>query len=324
MLEYWETFPESERQKDVNFAGPSILIVSLSSLVFLSRCPPSGPHKYLGHKAFRQQSGIGSILAGIHCVGSKSSCGERKVQRSEMRKFRHNPRPNKVIAVCVLMWGFILFIQDCGSLRAQQPADAADGAYNENEAVSLPDAPSPNADTSATSPDNLTFRNRLRLYERSFKEPEHLIGPLLGAGVSQATDTPPEWGEGAAGFGRRAGSGYGRSVLGGTIALGVASIDHEDPRFVPSQDSGILRRARHAIVSTFVSGTNDGGSMPAYSRLVGIYGAAFIANAWEPPSQDSTRHALERGSTALLSSVGWHLLDEFGPDIRKALLHKRN
>jgi hypothetical protein len=241
-----------------------------------------------------------------------------------MRQLRHNPKPNKVIAVCVLMWGFILFIQGRGSLRAQQPAGAVDGAYNENEVVSLPDAPSPNADTSVSSLDNLTFRDRLRLYERSFTAPEHFIGPLLGAGVSQATDTPPKWGEGAAGFGRRAGSGYGRSVLGGTIALAVASIDHEDPRFVPSQDSGILRRARHAIVGTFVSSADDGGPMPAYSRLVGIYGAAFIANAWEPASQDSTIHAFERGSTALLSSVGWHLLDEFEPDIRKALHLKRS
>ena len=34
MLECWETFPEPERQKDVTFAAPSILIVSLSSLSF--------------------------------------------------------------------------------------------------------------------------------------------------------------------------------------------------------------------------------------------------------------------------------------------------
>jgi hypothetical protein len=84
-------------------------------------------------------------------------------------------------------------------------------------------------------------------------------------------------------------------------------------------ETGIRRRTRHAIVGTFVSRTPSGGSMPAVSRFVGVYSAAFIANAWEPRSQEDTAHALERGSTALLSSVGWHILDEFWPDIRGAL-----
>lgn len=58
--------------------------------------------------------------------------------------------------------------------------------------------------------------------------------------------------------------------------------------------------------------------MPAFSRFVGVYSAGFIANAWEPRSQNDTGHALERGSTALLSSVGWHVFEEFWPDIRGA------
>jgi hypothetical protein len=62
--------------------------------------------------------------------------------------------------------------------------------------------------------------------------------------------------------------------------------------------------------------------MPAFSRFAGAYGAGFIANYWEPPSQNSTGHALERGSTALASSVGWHIFREFWPDIRKPLHHR--
>jgi hypothetical protein len=62
--------------------------------------------------------------------------------------------------------------------------------------------------------------------------------------------------------------------------------------------------------------------MPAFSRFAGVYGAAFIANSWEPPSQADAGHALQRGSTALLSSVGWHILEEFWPDIRSKVLHR--
>jgi hypothetical protein len=62
--------------------------------------------------------------------------------------------------------------------------------------------------------------------------------------------------------------------------------------------------------------------MPAFSRFAGVYGAAFIANAWEPPSQADAGHALQRGSTALASSVGWHIVEEFWPDIRRKVLRR--
>ena len=83
----------------------------------------------------------------------------------------------------------------------------------------------------------------------------------------------------------------------------------------------VVAIAAIAVIGTFVSRTPSGGTMPAISRFAGAYSAAFISNAWEPRSQNSTADALERGSTALLSSVGWHVFEEFWPDIKKALHH---
>jgi hypothetical protein len=212
-------------------------------------------------------------------------------------------------------------------------------AHYAQQSVDLPSKPEPTAtiqqdsstsdsSTSAASIDApvipaqpLTFGERLKIYEQSFIQPESVIGPALGAGIGQWRDTPPEWGQGAGAYGTRFASGFGRSVISRTIALGVATADHEDSRFIPSSETGIWRRTRHAIVGTFVSRTPTGGSMPAFSRFAGAYGAGFIANAWEPRSQNDAGHALERGSTALLSSVGWHIFEEFWPDIRGAFHH---
>ena len=230
---------------------------------------------------------------------------------------------NKVIAVCVIL--LCALILTLGRpLRAQ-------------ESVDLPSKPEPttatiqqDSSTFSSSTDGgaidapvvpaqpLTFGERFKIYERSFILPESVIGPALGAGIGQWRDTPPEWGQGAGAYGTRFASGFGRSVISRTIALGVATADREDSRFIPSNETGIWRRTRHAIVGTFVSRTPTGGSMPAFSRFAGAYGAGFIANAWEPQSQKDTGHALERGSTALLSSVGWHIFEEFWPDIRGA------
>ena len=241
-------------------------------------------------------------------------------------RINRNLGANKAIPVyIVLLCGLI--VAPGRPLRAQQSVD-------------LPSKPEPTTATiqqdSSTSDSSmnggsidapvipaqpLTFGERLKIYERSFIQPESVIGPALGAGIGQWRDTPPEWGQCAGAYGTRFASGFGRSVISRTIALGVATADHEDSRFIPSSETGIWRRTRHAIVGTFVSRTPTGGSMPAFSRFAGAYGAGFIANAWEPRSQNDAGHALERGSTALLSSVGWHIFKEFWPDIRGAFHH---
>jgi len=219
-------------------------------------------------------------------------------------------------------FGFASLVPLYAQQSAEQSVDSTSAQTSAGQTADsdVTAAPTPQSSTnSVVIPATLTFGERLRIYEHSFVTPESLIGPALGAAVGQANNTPPEWGQGAAGYGTRLGSAYGRSVIARTVALGVATVDREDSRFQPSHETGVWRRTKHAVVGTFVSRTPSGGQMPAISRLVGVYSAAFIANAWEPPSQDSSTKAWERGSTALASSVGWHVFEEFWPDIRHAL-----
>jgi hypothetical protein len=199
-----------------------------------------------------------------------------------LRKLRKNPNIHKLVAATVLPCGWILAAGS--ALRAQQSPDAGsrsnDGGSDQDFSASRA-----HADDAAVRPaTSLTFAERVKFYEKSFPEPESLLGPVLGAAVGQLRDTPPEWGSGPDGFGIRVASGLGRSLLSRTIALGVASADQEDSRFTPSGESGIWRRTRHAIVGTLVPRTSSGGSMPAFSRFAGAYGAGFMANYWEPPS----------------------------------------
>ena len=233
-----------------------------------------------------------------------------------------NPGPKKAIGISVLVLQGII-LASVGELRAQERSDLSETANAEGIREKASGEFGPVEEESAQSPTTLTFDERIRIYQRSFTELESLIGPALGAGIGQLHNSPREWGQGAGGFGRRLASSYGQSALARTIAFGVAATVDEDSRYVPSNQSGIWRRTRYAVVGTFVSRRRNGGKMPAISRFAGVYGAAFVANAWEPPSQNSATDALKRGSTALLSSVGWHVLREFWPDIRRAFRHKQ-
>ena len=246
-------------------------------------------------------------------------------------------RPDKLMLARVFVVGSISSVLLLGigsALRAQQ-ADPAKASTDSREAP-LPDAPAPRwhsaaagAGTAAADADDsalnapLTFHERLKIYAKSFTAPENFIGPALGAGIGQWEDSPAEWGQGADAFGKRYASGFGRSAIARTISFGLAAADGEDSRYFRSRESGIWRRTRHAAVATFVSRGRNGERVPALSRFVGVYSAGFIANSWEPPSQRDAGHAIERGSTALLSGVGWRLFDEFWPDFRHALHWKR-
>ena len=170
----------------------------------------------------------------------------------------------------------------------------------------------------------LTLNERVRIYRHSIFNPDSALGPSFGAALGQANNEPPEWGQGTSGYGTRLASGYGRLVINRTIRFGVAALDHEDPRFHYSNETGFWRRFRYASVHYVMARSDDGGRMPAYSRFAGAYGAAFIANAWYPESRANTGHALMRGSTALAAGYAWNVFREFWPDIKKAIHHRKD
>jgi hypothetical protein len=175
----------------------------------------------------------------------------------------------------------------------------------------LPDAP----DRPPLQARGMTFAERFQIYRRSLANPESAIGPALGAALGQANNEPPEWGQGASGYGARLASGYGRWVINRTIRFGVAALDHEDPRFTPTNESS---------VDYVMPRTDQGPRIPAFSRFAGSYGAAFIANAWYPESRANASHAMMRGSTSLAAAYAWHVFREFWPDIKKALHHPKD
>ena len=102
-------------------------------------------------------------------------------------------------------------------------------------------------------------------------------------------------------------------VIENTISLGFSSLDHEDLRYPLSTypKTAILKRAGHAVSYTFVPKKEGGGRRFGWSRLIGGYGAGFVANMWYPAKHSDTRNALYLGSVNLAGDLGVNLLKEF-------------
>ena len=220
----------------------------------------------------------------------------------------HSVRGKGFIAASVALCFFCLVM----------PALAQDPVVSSAALPTDPSAVQPSVSTANSSEHSLTFGQRARVYGHNVFSPETIIGPAFGAGIGQAENEPSGWHQGGEGYGKRFGSGVARHTISETIEFGFAAADGEDPRYFVSQDRSFWGRTKHAIVATFVSETSSGKQIPAFSRFAGTYGAAFISNVWYPDNRATAAYAARRGSTALASSVGFHLLREFVPLFRHA------
>jgi hypothetical protein len=211
-----------------------------------------------------------------------------------------------------LLIGLMALCCSQSMLHAQQ-SSAGQATDQEKE----PDATTAPVTEKSKRPARFTIEDRLRFYKQTTFSPSAFLGPVAGAAFSQwTTGNPPQWGQGFAGFGKRLLSGYSRQVIANTIALGVGFTIKEDPRRRPTGEQGVWKRGLYAARGAFVSHTASGKLIPAYSRILGDYGAGFISNAWYPRPYSNAQSALYRGTTALASDIIWQEFKEFWPDIR--------
>jgi hypothetical protein len=167
---------------------------------------------------------------------------------------------------------------------------------------------------------------------------EAMSQSIAGSIFTQLIHSPGEWPETWKYYGFRVGSSYTGSVGRASAEYLVGSMLRDDPRHVKCSDDPLLygkqstdvttprcsigRRIAHALIDTVtVRRSLDGdpvsmakmnptkfrhdfGRIPAFSRLVGVYGGAYAQYPWEPRSANtfgavSQRAALSFGSTFL-------------------------
>jgi hypothetical protein len=94
----------------------------------------------------------------------------------------------------------------------------------------------------------MTNRERWLHYAYSLVQPQAILFPAFQAGLSQARNTPHEWGQGAEAYGWRFASVYGEHLIGSTVGNAIAFGLHEDNCYFKSRKTGIGRLS-YAITS---------------------------------------------------------------------------
>jgi hypothetical protein len=168
-----------------------------------------------------------------------------------------------------------------------------------------------------------TQRTKLNNYLFDAFGPYPFVVASLAAGVNQAYNTPPDWGQGTGGYGKRFGSDFGIAVVSTTTRYGLSEAFKEDALYYRCGCHGALPRLRHAVISTLTARRGEDGhrvfSVPA---LVAPYAGAMTAvYAWYPGRYNG-KDALRVGNYSLLWYMGANISLEFLPLRQGSLLSR--
>jgi hypothetical protein len=143
-----------------------------------------------------------------------------------------------------------------------------------------------------------------------------MLGAAVGASISQATNTPGQWGQGADAYGKRFASILGGNLSRQAFSFALESATHEDPRFFPSTERTKKARIWNVVKQTFITKTDEGHSTFAYASVISAFGAGQLVNTWQPNGNNGVSDGIERGFIALGLDAASNLVQEFVPRLR--------
>jgi hypothetical protein len=144
------------------------------------------------------------------------------------------------------------------------------------------------------------------------------------AGISQAENSEPGYGQGAQGYGKRFGAAFADGTIENFMTGAILpSLLHQDPRFFQSGQGGFWHRTGYAVSRIVVTRTDSGHEQFNFSEVFGSAASAAISTYSYHPSADRT---LSNTASVWGTQVGYDtitiVVKEFWPDIRRKLKKK--
>ncbi len=171
-----------------------------------------------------------------------------------------------------------------------------------------------------------TEKTKLRTYLFDAFGPYPIFGAAVVAGVNQSEGTPPEWGQGARGYGQRFASNLAIAAVTTTTRYGLAEAFREDTVYYRCACTGVFRRLRHAMISTVTARRGeDGHGRISFPALVAPYAGTMTAVYGWYPSRYGAKDALRMGNYNLLAFMGENVALEFiygGPHTLFSHVHR--
>src|SRR3954471_8525352 len=206
----------------------------------------------------------------------------------------------------------VAMVCSCVFVQAQQTPTDKPKQDTSNPAV--PDAPS--------SYKPLTPGGKLKIAAFDAVHPLRIVGAAVSAGIAQASDPYPEWGDGGEGYAKRFGAAVADEASGHIFkGFLFPTLLRTDPRYFRKAQGGAIPRIGYAVTRVFVTRADSGHATFNASEFLGAASSAALSTVYYPRSGSSTNDAISRAGLGVASDMGWNVFKEFWPDIKKKLHH---
>lgn len=142
----------------------------------------------------------------------------------------------------------------------------------------------------------------------------------IQAGIDQADNVNPTYGQGFKGYSKRFGTAYADAIIGnfGTGAI-FPTLLRQDPRYYQKGQGNFFKRFGYAAMRVIITRSENSGKPEFnFSEFMGNGMAAGLANTYHPGPHTIVGSANVLGTQVVLDTLGYEL-KEFWPDIRRAI-----
>ena len=158
----------------------------------------------------------------------------------------------------------------------------------------------------------LTVRQKFEIVYRNTLTPALPFDSLAVAGLDQATNVGPAYGQEWGGFGKRVGYNAANFTTKSLFAFGIVpAVFHQDPRYFRLGSGSIRARMWWVLRSQVVAFSDSGAVMPNYGKLIGYAASTYLSNAYMPANSISLGNNLKGYGIKFGASVAINTVHEF-------------
>jgi hypothetical protein len=158
----------------------------------------------------------------------------------------------------------------------------------------------------------LTAAQKFQLGWKTIIDPVSLLGTGISAGIDEARNSHPEFGQGTEGYAKRFGAQYAnhvsRVIIGRVV---MQSIFHQDPRYFYKGVGSIRSRALYAIETAFLAKGDHGNWQFDYSDVLGGMASHELSTLYYPSTSRPVRKLTDDVLLGFAGRAESNLLHEF-------------
>ncbi len=165
---------------------------------------------------------------------------------------------------------------------------------------------------------SLELKDKFILFVQDSADPVTFLVAGFNAGLDQASDHDPTFGQGLSGYGLRYGANFADQASFKFFKdFAYPSIFSEDPRYYRLRQGGTKKRLLHAMAHTVVAHRDNGTRMFNFSEWLGTISAVTLSNVYHPGNERGIVPATQGIALSITEDMGFDILREFWPEISR-------